>query len=70
MLVSASGIDFYGDRGDEVLTESSGPGDGFLTEVCQVWEGATEAAAEAGIRVAIARTGWCSAWTAAPCPGS
>jgi uncharacterized protein len=57
VLVSASGIDYYGDRGDEVLTEDSGPGDGFLTEVCQVWEGATAPAAEAGIRVAVARTG-------------
>jgi hypothetical protein len=57
VLVSASGIDYYGDRGDEVLTEDSGPGQGFLTEVCQAWEGATAPAADAGIRVVVARTG-------------
>ncbi len=57
VLVSASGIDYYGDRGDEVLTESSGPGDGFLAEVCVAWEGATASAADAGIRVATTRTG-------------
>ncbi|MGH9117060.1 MAG: TIGR01777 family oxidoreductase [Acidimicrobiales bacterium] len=56
-LVSASGVDYYGDRGDEVLTEASGAGHGFLTEVCQVWEGATAPAADAGVRVATTRTG-------------
>jgi uncharacterized protein (TIGR01777 family) len=57
VLVSQSGIDYYGDRGDEVLTEDSGPGDGFLTDVCEAWEGATAPAADAGIRVATTRTG-------------
>jgi uncharacterized protein (TIGR01777 family) len=57
-LVSASGVNYYGDRGDEVLTESSGPGPGsFLTDVCLAWEGATEPAAAAGVRTCVVRTG-------------
>lgn len=56
-LVSGSAIGYYGDRGDEVLTEQSSPGDLFLSEVCVAWERSTAAAAEAGIRVAIVRTG-------------
>ena len=50
-LVAASAVGYYGDRGDEVLTEESPPGDGFLSDVCQEWETATQAAAESGIRV-------------------
>jgi uncharacterized protein len=57
VLVSSSAIGYYGDRGDEVLTESSPPGSGFLAEVCRQWEGATRAAAEAGIRTVQIRTG-------------
>ena len=57
VLVSGSAIGFYGDRGDEVLTEASPPGTGFLAEVAQAWEGATAAAEAAGIRVAHVRTG-------------
>ncbi len=57
VLVSGSAIGYYGDRGDEVLTERSAPGTGFLTEVCLAWEGATAAAQAAGIRVAHIRTG-------------
>jgi len=57
VLVSGSAVGYYGDRGDEPLTEASGPGTGFLTEVCQAWEAATAPAADAGIRVAYARTG-------------
>jgi uncharacterized protein len=57
-LVSASGVNYYGDRGDEVLTEASGPGPGsFLTDVCVAWEGATEPAAAAGVRTCVIRTG-------------
>jgi uncharacterized protein len=56
-LVSASAVGYYGDRGDEVLTEDSGPGTGFLTDVCRRWETATTAAADAGVRVVHARTG-------------
>ena len=57
VLVSASAIGFYGDRGDEVLTESSAPGSGFLADVCREWEQATEPAHEAGIRVVNLRIG-------------
>ncbi|MEZ5143544.1 MAG: TIGR01777 family oxidoreductase [Acidimicrobiales bacterium] len=57
VLVSGSAIGYYGDRGDEVLTEASGPGDIFLSEVCVAWEAATGMAVEAGIRVPIVRTG-------------
>ncbi len=57
VLVSGSAIGIYGDRGDERLSETSAPGSGFLAEVCVKWEAATLAAAEAGIRVAHARTG-------------
>jgi uncharacterized protein (TIGR01777 family) len=57
VLVSGSAVGYYGDRGDEVLTEQSAPGTGFLTEVCLAWEAATAAAEAAGIRVAHIRTG-------------
>lgn len=58
VFVSASAIGFYGDdRGDERLDERSAPGEGFLAEVVQEWEAATEPAARAGIRVAHVRTG-------------
>lgn len=57
VLVSGSAIGYYGDRGDEVLTETSGPGEGFLPEVCLAWEAATGMAETAGIRVVHVRTG-------------
>ncbi len=57
VLVSGSAVGYYGDRGDEVLTESSRPGSDFLAEVCTAWEAATAPAKEAGIRVAHIRTG-------------
>ncbi len=57
VLISASGVGYYGSRGDEVLTEESSPGTGFLAEVCRDWEGATAPAARRGIRVAIPRFG-------------
>jgi uncharacterized protein (TIGR01777 family) len=56
-LVSGSAIGYYGDRGDEVLTEDSSPGTGFLPTVCTDWEAATAAASAAGIRVVHLRTG-------------
>jgi uncharacterized protein (TIGR01777 family) len=57
VLVSGSGIDVYGDRGDEQLTEASGRGaPGFLTDLVVDWEAATGMAANAGIRVATIRT--------------
>jgi uncharacterized protein (TIGR01777 family) len=57
VLLSGSAIGIYGDRGDEVLTETSRAGDGFLAEVCLAWEAATRPAKEAGIRVTNLRTG-------------
>jgi len=57
VLVSASAIGFYGNRGDETLRESSSPGSGFLPEVCQAWEKATEPASKAGMRVVHLRFG-------------
>lgn len=57
VLLSASAIGYYGSREDVPLTEESGPGDGFLTEVCTAWEEGTRAAREAGIRVANLRLG-------------
>ena len=57
LLVCASAIGFYGDRGDEVLEEKSPIGRGFLPEVCSEWEEATKAALEAGIRVVNIRIG-------------
>ncbi len=57
VLVSASAVGYYGDRGDEVLDETSGPGTGFLAEVCRAWEEAAAPAAEAGVRVVRMRFG-------------
>ena len=57
VLVSASGVGYYGSRGDEVLDESATPGTDFLARVCQAWEEAAEPAREAGIRVVSMRTG-------------
>ena len=56
-LVVASAIGFYGDRGDERLTEQSEPGTGFLPEVSEAWEAAANVARTAGIRVVHLRLG-------------
>jgi uncharacterized protein len=56
-LLCASATGFYGDRGDEVLTEQSKPGNGFLADICQAWEAACAPAATAGIRVVNLRFG-------------
>jgi uncharacterized protein (TIGR01777 family) len=56
VLISSSAVGYYGDRGDEVLTEESSSGRLFLSEVCRQWEAATEAAATKGIRVVNLRT--------------
>jgi hypothetical protein len=57
VLIVASAIGFYGDRGDETLTENSASGSGFLAEVCREWEAAAEPARRAGIRTVHARFG-------------
>jgi uncharacterized protein (TIGR01777 family) len=56
-LISGSAIGFYGDRADEILTETSAPGTDFLATVCTDWEAATAPAIDAGIRTAHLRTG-------------
>ena len=56
-LVSGSAIGAYGDRGEEILTEDSRTGHGFLAEVVRAWEAATTPAQDAGLRVVHARTG-------------
>jgi len=57
VLLSSSAVGFYGDRGEEVLSEESPVGKGFLTDVCKAWEEACEPARKAGIRVINVRTG-------------
>jgi uncharacterized protein (TIGR01777 family) len=57
VLVSGSAVGYYGNRGDEVLTEDSPPGTDFVADVCVQWEQAAQPAAEAGIRVVNIRTG-------------
>jgi uncharacterized protein (TIGR01777 family) len=57
VLVVASAVGYYGDRGDEQLTEGSLPGKGFLAGVCRAWEAAADPARAAGVRVVHVRTG-------------
>lgn len=57
VLVAASAIGYYGDRGDELLDEAASPGIGFLPEVSRAWEAAAAPAREAGIRVVHLRIG-------------
>lgn len=57
VLVSASAIGFYGNRGDEILDEGSRPGADFLAETCRAWEAETMRAAEHGVRPVCVRNG-------------
>ncbi len=57
VMVSASAVGYYGERGDEVLTEASAIGHGFLAEVCLAWETHAEGAARAGVRAVMLRLG-------------
>jgi uncharacterized protein (TIGR01777 family) len=57
VLVSGSAVGWYGDRGDERLTEQSTPGDDFLARLCRQWEAAATAAQASGVRVVLSRTG-------------
>jgi uncharacterized protein (TIGR01777 family) len=57
VFVCGSAIGYYGNRGDEVLSEEAAPGKGFLAEVCREWEEAAAPAVQAGIRTAHLRTG-------------
>jgi len=56
-FVCASAIGYYGDRGDETLSESSPPADDFLARACRDWEAACQPARDAGVRVVNLRTG-------------
>lgn len=55
VLISSSAVGFYGDRGEEVLTEASSPGNGFLADVCVQWEREALRAREFGLRVVLVR---------------
>ncbi len=57
VLVSSSAVGYYGDRGDETLTEASPSGQGFLAEVCRRWEDEARKAEPLGVRTAVIRTG-------------
>lgn len=57
VLVNASAVGFYGDRGDAELTEDCAAGEGFLADVCRSWEAAAAPATHAGVRVVVARLG-------------
>ena len=57
VFVSGSAVGYYGDRGDEILTEASTPTDDFLGKLCQQWEQAALRAEDAGVRVVLLRTG-------------
>src|SRR4030095_10225616 len=57
LLICASAVGFYGDRGDEKLNEDSPPGKGFLSDVCVEWESEARRAEELGVRVVNLRTG-------------
>ncbi|MGH9843548.1 MAG: TIGR01777 family oxidoreductase [Blastocatellia bacterium] len=57
VFVSSSAVGFYGNRGDQVLTEASGPGEGFLVDVCRDWESEAARARDLGLRVPLVRTG-------------
>src|SRR6202167_2583640 len=57
VFICGSAIGYYGNRGEELLSEESAPGTGFLAEVCQEWEEATTPAVQADIRTAHIRTG-------------
>ena len=57
VLVNASGVGYYGDTRERTIDETEPPGDGFLAQLCQDWEGATEFAEQEGVRVVLARTG-------------
>ncbi|MGD9562983.1 MAG: TIGR01777 family oxidoreductase [Pyrinomonadaceae bacterium] len=57
VFISGSAIGFYGDRGDDVVTEASAAGDTFLAEVCKEWEAESRRAEDMGIRTVLLRTG-------------
>jgi len=57
VLICASAVGYYGNRGDKILTEGDPPGDDFISKVCSEWEKSAQVAVDAGIRVALMRIG-------------
>ena len=57
VFVSASGVGYYGDRGNSALSEDAGPGDDFMAHVCVEWEAEAQRAARPGVRIVTLRTG-------------
>lgn len=57
VFVSGSAIGYYGHRGDDVVTEATSPGGGFISRICVEWEAAAQPALDAGIRTVFIRTG-------------
>jgi uncharacterized protein (TIGR01777 family) len=57
VFLNSSGVDYYGDTGDQAIDETSPPGQGFLADLCREWEAATGPAEDAGVRVVRLRTG-------------
>ena len=66
VLITASAVGYYGDRGDEILVEDSAPGGGFLATLCRDWEAAADPARASGIRVVHLRTGMVLSRTGGP----
>jgi hypothetical protein len=58
VLLNSSAVGYYGDTGDRAVDETSPAGEGFLADLCKVWEAATRPAEDAGTRVALLRTGF------------
>ena len=56
VLIQASAVGYYGNRGDEVLTEDAGPGSDFASSVCQAWENSTSEVEQLGVRRVVIRT--------------
>lgn len=56
VFIAGSAMGFYGDRGDEIVTETSRPGDGFLPDVCKEWEMESRRAEDSGVRTVLLRT--------------
>ncbi len=57
VLVNASAVGYYGDRGDDFLIETAGPGAGYLADLCRDWEAAAQGAADLGVRTVLVRIG-------------
>ena len=68
VLVNASAVGVYGDRGDEVLTEDSAPQDRFISDLCRLWEDRAREAEALGVRTCLLRLGLVFDWTGGPLP--